>query len=154
LTLYLSTTAVVSIASYRALTIVYLRASSSFLLCWLTCSWRLFTISSVNWLRNRPPGWLLSFHLLVLRLRAGIRRFKVLQICILSWARRIVITSLIWVVMWIVQNYIWRKAFDNPFVLESFIGCQTLLWIPLQASTYEIDKWIIWCFSEFLHDVL
>jgi len=50
------------------------------------------------------------------------------------------ITSLIWVVMGIMQDYIWRQAFDDPFMLKSFIRGQALFGIPFQASANEIDE--------------
>lgn len=37
--------------------------------------------------------------------------------------RTVLRVSLIRVVSWVVQYYIWRKSFDNPFVLETFIRC-------------------------------
>lgn len=55
--------------------------------------------------------------------------------------------------MWIVKNYVWRKSLDDPFVLQAFIRRESLLGIPLKASTNEIYEGRIWQLSQLAHDV-
>ena len=95
---WILTTASVSVASHCTITFcINIRA-------WLSSSWGLFTITCFNWLRYclLASSRLLSLHLLMLRLRTSIGWLKMFQIGILCWAWRIVISSLIRVVVWIV----------------------------------------------------
>ena len=135
------------ITSYRALAVVCLWTALGIRVGWLTCTRRLFAITSINWLGYRSPCRLLSFHLLMFRLRTGIGRFEVLQIGILGWTRWIVIATLVWVVVRVVQDDVWWQTFYYPFMLKSFIWSQPLFGIPFKASANEIDKWIVRSFS-------
>jgi len=99
-------------------------------------------------------SWLLSFYLYLLtcllsRTMLNWRRLKVL----VRWIRWIIILSGVWVVVRVMKNYVRWKPLNNPFMLQSFIRGETLLWIPLEASTNKIDEWRIGHLSKLVHDV-
>ena len=55
--------------------------------------------------------------------------------------------------MWIMQDNVWWQAFDDPFVLETFVRRDTLRWVPLQTEANEIDEGGVWHFPQLVHDV-
>ena len=66
---------------------------------------------------------------------------------------RVVVLPSVRIVLRIVQDYVGREAFDDPLMLEAFVGREAFLWVPLEASTDEIHKRLVWHLSEFVHDV-
>lgn len=85
-----------------------------------TLTWWLFALAAINTLWYRSPSGLLSLHLLMFWLGAGIRWFEMLQVGILGGAARVV-SSLVWIIMGVVQDDVWWKALDDPFMLQTFI---------------------------------
>ena len=53
---------------------------------------------------------------------------------------RVVIFAGVRIVVRVVQDDVWWQTFDNPFVLKTFIGGQSLFWIPFETATDEIDE--------------
>ena len=46
-----------------------------------------------------------------------------------------------------------RKALYNPLVVETFIGRQALLGVPLQTPSNQVDETLVGILPKFDHDV-
>ena len=47
----------------------------------------------------------------------------------------------------------WWETLEDPFVIETLLGCQPFQGVPFKAACYEINKAWIWHFTQLLHDV-
>lgn len=74
---------------------------------------------------------------LILHLSLSAASYLSTSVCVL---RVVLLGSLIRVVVRIVKNDVWRKAFDDPLVEKTILGSQSLQRIPLQATSDEVNE--------------
>lgn len=71
-----------------------------------------------------------------------------------STLRIILFVTLIWIIMRIMENDVRWETLHNPFMGQTFLRCNPLLWVPLEAPADEIYKCWIRLLSKLCHDVL
>ena len=140
------------------LPILWLRSSCN--LSWLSASMLWITLVSVRTTSNFAllVWWYLVALLVVGWWTSWLRPCCSAIFSLLLWlvgtVWAVLGVPLVWVVVWVVQDYVWWKTFDYPFVLKSIIRCQPFLWIPFQTSRNEVNELWIRHFSQLVHDVL
>ena len=114
----------------------------------LSLNWSAIKIGWLLWSRNARTSiiiWTSCWHLLRCWALVGF----VLIICCSTW----ILISHIWIVIGVMQNDVWWKAFNNPFMLEAILRCHSYLWVPLKAPANKVYKRWIRRLSQFVHNV-